>query len=290
MCWYSWTITGDPFVSPYQLYTDEYTPRHVYGFNNVVRGKERLGPHVVENYDTWAENLTPALAARNTGRRLLASLRLTLGIVPIAFAVLFLLIRGRLRGPLALIALSIFSLFAVHVPFWFVGIMEWHYVLEAAPLWLLLVGAAGSDLRSWCIERVGRGPRLAWFGLLTTAVAVNTLSVPLSTTADGTWWLWQARLPRLMDEIGFARGKYEQVRQRITEFRHGRRAVLLVIPDPVDRSLDYVTNEPSLAADVIRVRVPAGETQPSTLQAIAELFPDRVPLLFDVAAGRLEPL
>src|SRR5690606_27136689 len=31
---YSKAITGDGLLSPYQQYTDIYTPRHVYGFNN----------------------------------------------------------------------------------------------------------------------------------------------------------------------------------------------------------------------------------------------------------------
>ena len=56
-------------VSPYQLYTDIYTPRHVYGFNNVVRGEQRLGPRVLDNYDRWAKNLTPRLAVKNVIKR-----------------------------------------------------------------------------------------------------------------------------------------------------------------------------------------------------------------------------
>ncbi|MFG0335977.1 MAG: ArnT family glycosyltransferase, partial [Maioricimonas sp. JB049] len=66
---YSKAITGSALVTPYQLYTDVYTPRHVYGFNNVVRGEQKLGPKVLENYDRWAENLTPRLAAENVAVR-----------------------------------------------------------------------------------------------------------------------------------------------------------------------------------------------------------------------------
>ena len=43
-----------------------YTPRHIYGFNNVEMGRIRHGgPKVIENYDHWAENLTPGLAVKN---------------------------------------------------------------------------------------------------------------------------------------------------------------------------------------------------------------------------------
>ncbi|HAW30053.1 MAG TPA: hypothetical protein DCY03_18335, partial [Planctomycetaceae bacterium] len=62
---YNQSITDSGWKMPYQLYTDLYTPRHVYGFDNVVRGEQKLGPKVLENYDKWAENLTPALAAQN---------------------------------------------------------------------------------------------------------------------------------------------------------------------------------------------------------------------------------
>ena len=65
---YDRAITGSGFLTPYQLYTDIYTPRHVYGFNNVVRGEQRLGPKVLDNYDHWAENLTPRLAVENVER------------------------------------------------------------------------------------------------------------------------------------------------------------------------------------------------------------------------------
>ncbi len=287
LLWYSWTITGDPFVSPYQLYTDVYTPRHVYGFNNVERGEQHLGERVVQNYDEWAENLTPPLALHHTGRRLIASWRLTLGIVPIGFAMLFLLVSGGLCGRLWLLVASIVSLFAVHVPYWFVGIMEWHYVLEASPLWLLLCGAATSDLMAGCRRQDWFGPVVWWGGVVSMAVAVNTLHVPLASQDDSTWWLWRARLPRLIGEVGFARGRYAAVAQEVDRLRQGRNAVLLVIPDPSDRSLDYVTNDPALTGEVLRVRTPAGESDPAALTRLAALFPDRVPFVFDAAAGRI---
>ena len=84
---YDRAITGNGFVSPYQLYTDTYTPRHVYGFNNVLRGEQRLGPKVLDKYDRWAENLTPRLAVENVAARAAASARWTLGTVPLTMAV-----------------------------------------------------------------------------------------------------------------------------------------------------------------------------------------------------------
>src|SRR5271155_19137 len=45
-----------------------------------------------------------------------------------------------------LIAASVVSLHVVHVPYWFVGIMGWHYVLETAPLLLLLFAITSRDV------------------------------------------------------------------------------------------------------------------------------------------------
>ena len=39
---YNQALTGSGWRTPYQAYTDIYTPRHVYGFDNVVRGDARI--------------------------------------------------------------------------------------------------------------------------------------------------------------------------------------------------------------------------------------------------------
>ncbi|MDA1214719.1 MAG: hypothetical protein O2955_19600, partial [Planctomycetota bacterium] len=83
---YNHSITGQWTETPYQLYTDTYTPRHVYGFNNVERGERNLGPKVLANYDKWAENLDWTLAQKNVYHRLLASGQWTWGLVPLALS------------------------------------------------------------------------------------------------------------------------------------------------------------------------------------------------------------
>jgi hypothetical protein len=282
MLWYSGSITGDPFRSPYQQYTDLYTPRHVYGFNNVLRGEQRLGPKVIDNYDRWAENLTPSLAARNVGLRLVASLRLTLGSVPLVCAVVLLVCGRRLRGGLWLIAGAIISLHLAHIPYWYAGIMDWHYILESAPYWLLLAGAATSDV----IRRFRWGwPAWWWMAAQLTTVLVNTVTIPISTSPEGAWFLWRGRLPALQPEFQFARGTYAQVDRQIDALRNGRPAIVLVLPDPADRSLDFVTNRPS-QTDILRVRVPSNERTPEALQQIANLFPNRVALVLDGATRK----
>ena len=128
---YDRAITGSGWVTPYELYTDIYTPRHVYGFNNVIRGEQHLGPRVIANYDKWADNLTPALALGNAVTRLSASWKWTLGILPLTLALGsgFVLWRRLPRGAWLILA-AIVSLHAAHIPYWFVGIEQHHYVFE----------------------------------------------------------------------------------------------------------------------------------------------------------------
>lgn len=170
-------VTGDWRTSPYQQYTEIYTPRHVFGFDNVVRGERRLGPKVLEEYDRWAENLTPALAVRNVFHRIVASGQWTLGLVPLLMSgVVFCGLTRHEDARWKWIGLSILSLHAVHVPYWFDGIMHWHYVFETAPLLLLLTaGATCTLLRAWRDE--GRSMLSVWWlGLLMMALATAYVS------------------------------------------------------------------------------------------------------------------
>ncbi|MCA9118504.1 MAG: hypothetical protein KDA79_25760, partial [Planctomycetaceae bacterium] len=117
---YSGSITGEVLKTPYQVYTDTYTPRHVYGFYNVTRGEQRLGPRVIAQYDEWAEELTPELAAQNAFVRLLASLQLTLGLIPLAMTAAACLVLVPLSSiRLWLVAGAILSLHVAHIPYWF---------------------------------------------------------------------------------------------------------------------------------------------------------------------------
>ncbi|MEZ6065347.1 MAG: hypothetical protein R3B90_06480 [Planctomycetaceae bacterium] len=281
--WYNHAITGSVTESPYQRYTDIYTPRHVYGFNNVERGEQRLGPKVLDNYDRWAENLTPALAARNVGQRLVWSLRWTLGIVLLGMAGIYWLIAAGKTLRDSLLALSILSLHIAHVPYWFEGIMGWHYVLESAPCWLLLFAVVTSRLIDHWNATGQWGLRLWWGVGLVIAVTVNTVSLPLSATRDGVWWAWEARLDQATRELIFARGRYAFVETEVDSLRAGQSAVVLVLADPADRSLDYVRNRVPLTGPVLWVRVPENERQPDDLGRIAALFPDRVVLVLDAA-------
>jgi len=270
---YDRAVTGDGWTTPYQLYTDTYTPRHVYGFNNVTRGERHLGPKVIDNYDRWALNLTPELALRNTRDRLIAACQWTLSVPLLAMGSLafLVLLPGRDRR-WWLVPAGIVSLFAAHVPYWFVGIMNWHYVFESGPLWLLaFAGATGFALRGWRAQ--GRRGLCWWWGAC--------IAVTVATTYTS---LEPFHLRAAVEEVAFSRIRYEQFRQEVDRLVRPRPALILVEADPADRSIDYVTNDPDLRGDVLVGRFRPGATN---VAQVMGAFPDRSCWLFRVKERQL---
>jgi hypothetical protein len=264
-------ITGSAFVSPYQQYTDIYTPRHRYGFNNRVIGEQHLGPKTLDHYDRWAENLDAALAWHNVQERILFSLRWTFGIIPVLFsALLVLLTPGLGSSAWKLIFASIVSLHLVHVPYWFVGIMGWHYVLETAPLWILIVAEGSTRVWTTWSRQGNWGLSLWWSGVLLLTICVNLLTVTP---------IWPGRLPRGLAETAFSRMRSGQFRAQIEQLRHGQPVIVFVIPDPADRHLDYVTNPPDLSGPVLVARL----RHPDEIDSLAALFPRRAVWIYDAA-------
>jgi Dolichyl-phosphate-mannose-protein mannosyltransferase len=278
---YNRAITGNGFVSPYQLYTDVYTPRHVYGFNNVKRGEQHAGPKVLDHYDRWANNLTPRLALANVKLRTAATARWTLGAVPLAMAAVVLVLAALwcVDRRWRLVAAAVLTLHAVHVPYWFTGIMNWHYVFETGPL-LLLIFAVTSQQLFFVWKRSGRIAMPAWWAtLVATAVLTNWLPF------DPFWPV--SRIEGGVQEVAFSRLHYAGFQRMIDEAVTDRPALVLIEPDPADRSIDYVYNDPDLSAPVIRGRYVPGKTD---LAKVRAAFPNRALYVYHVKAQRLEAI
>ncbi len=251
---YDYQLTGNMFVTPYQLYTDIYTPKHIYGFNNVERAKANNSGKVIENYDRWAENLTPSLATRNVRDRLIASGQWVLGLVPLAMSVcVFPFLAGRRKSaPLLsdfrwwLIFLAAISLHAAHIPYWYAGIRNWHYVFEAAPFFLLMhAGVTGYFLRQWW-QLGSRGVCVWWTSLTLIALVVAYSPLPFESH--------RPRVRAALQEDIWARRNYQAFNLMLDHIVTDRPALVLVAENPADRHIDYVTNNPTLDDPVIRGR------------------------------------
>lgn len=276
---YNQSITGSGWTMPYQLYTDLYTPRHVYGFNNVIRGEQKLGPKVLENYDKWAENLTPALAVQNVQNRFLASLQWTLGIIPLGLAgLIFLLTEWKRWSRWWLVFASIISLHVVHIPYWYDGIMHWHYVFETGPLWALIFARATQTLfRLW--QQINR-PLMSvlWLTMILAALLTNLTILPP---------LWGvSKLETVVNNVAFSRIKHYQFQQMLEHHPQiNHPALLLVAHDPHDRHIDYVINPPDLdQQEILTGRYLPDLYPPARLQ---QIFPKRTLYLFDAEQNRL---
>ena len=292
MGWYNHQVTGDWSRTPYQVFTDTYTPRHVYGFGNVERGESRIAEmdaaargRVLEHYDRWAENLDARLASRNVVNRLTESGKWTVGLVALMMTGVVLL-AGYLLGAVPIpgsrwwpIVLAILCLHLAHVPYWYAGIMNWHYVFESAPLWCLLV--AGVTVGLWQVAlRVGRvGLAVAWTGLL--------LVTPMTSYLEFAPVWSPSRIDLAVGEVGFARARHAEFHKRVALRTRNDRALVLVKPDPADRHIDLVVNDPGLDSHVL-----VGRYIPKVvpMSRVLELFPRRRVFVFDVVGGGLREI
>lgn len=261
---YNASITGSPWTSPYQLYTDIYTPRHVYGFNNVARGEQRLGPKVLEKYDLWAENLDLRRAATNVVERTWTSLLWTWDLLPLVLVSvvgLGLVWRWELRSQLVLGAIA--SLHLAHVPYWFSGIMGWHYVLESAILWTVASGLILDRLLfDW---KASRRPLMAWW-----------LAALVVTTVTGNWCdlpdIWTSKVTQEVPIFRSPRRTMQEFRAWTSAAADGRPTLVLVAPHQREPHLDFVVNDPGLQSPLLYGRFMPGKMEP---QEIAQDLPDR---------------
>jgi hypothetical protein len=301
--------TGDAFKTPYQLYTELFTPRHMYGFDNVVRAEPFLienGDRILQHYDQWAVNLDAELAVKNVGNRVLASWQWTLGLSAlIVSGCVFVSGRRRLarsdsqQNPSAeklasrwwLIPASIVTLHLAHVPYWYDGILHWHYVFESGVLWCL-VAAAATLILVRTFRTMGRpGMSLWWGAVLLISVTVNNASVSP---------FWEvSRLDAGISEFTFARMKQFGIRSVVEQTVTETPALVLIRHDPADRHNDYVSNHPSLTGPILYGRLPIDEAagparlsdaEVRVVRSVVRWFPDRSIYVLDVVNGRVSQI
>lgn len=282
------SITGSVVRSAYQEYTDVYTPRHAYGFNNGTRGDTRQTSKVLKKYDQWAENLTWSLAVRNAGQRCLASAQWTVGIAPVVMGLILVLQRMVFRAAdspfstmvLRLLFASVVSLHAVHIPYWFTGIMHWHYVFETAPLILILVVAGLSSIADDLARLTSKRMSLGWLICFLSAALL-----PGWCTVDATWG--SSKIAAATGELAWSRGRFEMFRGLLASDTVKKPALVLVDESASDPQLSYIVNDPEYRNDVLIARLPETAAEIRELQ---QGFPDRTLYQFDPQSFRVTPI
>lgn len=242
---YNQATTGNWRQSPYQLYTEIYSPSHVFGFNNAVWGAAHRGPKTLLKYDEWAKNLTLELAFKNLYRRLYGCWNWTFGAPWFIATVLLLLGNRSLRQDrgIQLLVAAIVVLHLVHFPYWFAGMMQYHYVLESSLLWVMLTGVVSGCLIDYW--RKTRLPGLIVWGVLAflLQLAGNNLSTPFAEVSRVESAIGGDRFPRQV------RAKFN----RWIEANVKTPALVLVRWD--DPHTDYIINDPGLDQPILFGRI-----------------------------------
>ncbi len=171
---------------------------------------------------------------------------------------------------------SLLALYLAYTPYWYAGIMGWHYVFESAPLWCLLVAGVTGDVWQRSRHTTGSVLPLAWIGML--------LICPLTGFAEFEPVWSPSRIDAAVSEVGFARRRHADFQEKVARRVGDRRALVLVQADPADRHIDHVVNSPSLDAHVLVGRYVPGLVPMSRVLA---LFPDRGIFVFDARSGRM---
>lgn len=274
-------ITGDGFVAPYQLFNEIYTPRHVYGFQNAADAAKPRNP-AFKHYDNWAENLDASLAMKNLRYRLTSSWQWTLGFLPLLLSFLLLpLLLYRGDSLWWLIVLAVMSLHLVHIPYWFDGIMHWHYVFETGPLWLLLLAGVSLKVKEVC-DSLNPWLFTGWMLFLVVSVLPSYWSVG---KGDPLWF--SSKLGLGVDEISMSRIDQKNFRERAKRIAGKDRILLLIEHDPTVQHIDYVVNDPSWDAQILYGRY---RSDLYTDQEILKAFPKRKCYLYRVKQNRIDLL
>ena len=115
-----------------------------------------------------------------------------------------------------------------------------------------------------------------WAMFIASAVVVNLIDV-------APFW-YPSKLQAGVEQIAFSRLKYQAFDELLRREVRQRPALVLIEADSADRHIDYVVNEPSLSAEVLRGRYPVPDWP---LEKIVAEFPDRNVFLFRAKTGEL---
>jgi hypothetical protein len=99
--------------------------------------------------------------------------------------------------------------------------------------------------------------------------------------------LWPGRIAAGISEVAFPRHKYDRFFSAAREFADGRPTIVFVEPDPSDRHIDYVVNDPALDGPLLIARYRPGRVD---LEEARALFPDRQAFLYRAATGQWRKL
>lgn len=234
-------ITGNWALTAYIAYQERHTPSHRYGFDNALRPPIPSGDKVLHAYDRWAINLTPAVALSNARKRLWRSIQYAMSPEVILSSIcVFVVLLAKVDSSAAILLELIAAVHLVYVPYWFVGILEMHYVFETLPLWALIVGCTTSScFRVWMYE--ARHLMIGWWTLfLVVTVCWNVVgSGPVPPLKLG------------LRRFSWFAERYRAFKSIVSKSDVRRPALILIDPAFGDVQVEFIVNDPDLENSVI---------------------------------------
>ena len=254
----------------------------------------------LQKYDEWATNLTPSGALDNVAKRLMASFQWTLARIPLLLGLLLALpiLWGRpatdqpatagtgkacdtvtCRWLVALLFSAFVCLHLVHIPYWFDGILHWHYVFETAPLLIMLATIGWATATEQMSTALGRVAPLWTCALILGGLLPGWIPLPMFQDTS--------KVAAAISEQSFSRVRMLQFQQQTQADSIRRPALILVDESASDPQLSYIINPPDYDSQVLVCRLPASAER---LAEVKSAFADRTCYVFDPGSMTVRPL
>lgn len=271
LLFYDKAVTGDWFLTPFDLYAKIHAPFHRYGFNTWVKyASEALGPRVDAIFNESYHNHTLNDGLLLAGIRLSVFMKYLAGSEVLgAIALTCWILRLRHSNFYNQLIFAIWlSLQIVHIPHWFPGILLFgsNYLYEASGLVILgitdaLITAAGAVIFKRHTKEWLKGFVLVW--ILFSFASVQQLGENMQRSKFPVMWLYKSL-------------KAEKISKAV---------VFVEYEDGHDGSHDFNYNVPTLDSPVVFAK-DFGEQNTS----LKPYFPGYVFFRWDFMGQKLEKL
>lgn len=171
------------------------------------------------------------------------------------------------------------TLHLAHIPYWFSGILGFHYAFESMIIWILLVACAVSRLLKASISD-GRLLMIPWTVLFLGTSAVGNFS-------DSVMGAGRSRLSTGVRNFSGMAERYETFREGMSRAILETPALVLLKTSPADLHVEHIRYDPSFQGSILYGRWNGDRY---SVDDIRRLYPDRHLYLYSTVDRQLEQI
>ena len=139
----------------------------------------------------------------------------------------------------------------MHVPYWFDGILHWHYVFETAPLLLILATAGFATAKPLLDHGIGRLGAL-WIGVfILSSLLPAWFRMPVFDN--------ESKVSAAISEQSFSRIRFAHFQRLTTSDMITKPALVMVDEEGTDPQLSYIINPGDYDSEVLVCRLPTSD-------------------------------